>query len=194
MKTNVGKFLIFAIVALHSVNATADSDGYFCVGPQYFAYQLNRPGLEDAHKLFVIPLDGRTGTFGISDTILPDFQVHSFRCHDRHIEIIGWDSIHHIRWADSTASRLMVTSASKDAGPTKIAESELPRSFFYGPNIELSMRVENSGATYVVQTSRKEIPQIECMNLVTIRLWKYDYDVLVDEKVLVSKEVPQECG
>jgi hypothetical protein len=74
--------------------ASADSDGYFCVGPGYVAYQFGMAGPSDIpHWLYVV----RYGAGGISepDSIqLPQFQVHGIRCRIDAVDVSSWTAVH----------------------------------------------------------------------------------------------------
>ncbi len=73
--------------------ARADSDGYFCVGRDYLAFEL-RGGLSSegtAHVLRVV----RFGSQGIrlaGEVLLEDFQPHRMVCGDEQVRIGGFSS------------------------------------------------------------------------------------------------------
>ena len=69
--------------------AWADSDGYYCLGPGYLAYELQTSMGVAEHELRLM----RVGT-GIADSItvpLPPFQVHGMHCTEHRVLISGFD-------------------------------------------------------------------------------------------------------
>ncbi len=70
----------------------ADSDGYYCVGPDYLAYQL-RGGLSTnevtAHVLRVVRF-GKGGIRLLGELTLPDFQPVKFLCEADTVRIGGF--------------------------------------------------------------------------------------------------------
>jgi len=74
--------------------ARADSDGYYCVGPSYLAYEFwfSVPG--NRHVLHVIPLGATRGIGEADSLVLPIFQVHGMRCDASRVELLGWDSLY----------------------------------------------------------------------------------------------------
>lgn len=100
------KILLLAIAVvvgpLGAGAAYADSDGYFCVGAGYLAYQFGMAPLPVApHRLHVL----RTGTApGIPEPAileLPQFQVHGLRCGDGWIEVASFTAIYRVTFDDS---------------------------------------------------------------------------------------------
>ena len=89
-----------AIVSLSHLGtgtAYADSDGYYCVGPRYLAYQFGyaAPPVRP-HRIFVIRLDGLTKIQPPVIFEIPQFQVHGMLCHDRSIQLAAYDAIYTI--------------------------------------------------------------------------------------------------
>jgi len=72
----------------------ADSDGYYCVGSDYLAYQL-RAGLStgavSGHVLRVVRF-GPDGIQFAGEVALEDFQPHKMVCGDKEVHIGGWST------------------------------------------------------------------------------------------------------
>lgn len=67
--------------------ARADSDGYYCAGRGYVAYETRLGAPEPKHVLHVVRFS-RTGGIGQTQNVpLPDFQTHGMGCGDRVIEL-----------------------------------------------------------------------------------------------------------
>jgi hypothetical protein len=89
MTRRLAAFLITGTIA---IAAQADSDGHYCVGANYLAYELRfaQPGV---HTLVVL----RAGPSHSMDEVkvaLPDFQVHGMRCTAEAVELAAWDGVH----------------------------------------------------------------------------------------------------
>jgi hypothetical protein len=67
--------------------ARADSDGYYCAGRGYVAYETRLGAAGPQHVLHVVRIS-RTGGIGQTQDIpLADFQTHGMRCDDGVIEL-----------------------------------------------------------------------------------------------------------
>jgi len=71
-------------------SAQADSDGYYCTGPNYIAYEFAAP----VHALYIVVLRDSLGLDRPTRVPLPDFQVHGMRCSAGSVELLGWDSLY----------------------------------------------------------------------------------------------------
>lgn len=102
-------FFIFVLPAV----AQADSDGYFCVGKDYIAYQF---GLSETpiapHRLTIVRF-GASGFHAPQVVDLPQFQVHGMNCGDRAVRVASFDTIYTI--ALDSAPRVIGKSASPAA-------------------------------------------------------------------------------
>jgi hypothetical protein len=89
--------LMLSLFAFATTPARADSDGYYCVGRGYLAYQFN--GLStttEGHTLYLLQFDPEMGFFGPSSFALEPFQVHGMRCLDDAVDLLAWDRIYRI--------------------------------------------------------------------------------------------------
>jgi hypothetical protein len=88
----IGMFLLVTL----SPPAHADSDGYFCTGPDYLAYQFAFSHGGTQHVLTVVSLrDGETGS-----VVLPFFQSHGMLCSPSTVKMKGWQEVHRIDISD----------------------------------------------------------------------------------------------
>jgi hypothetical protein len=77
--------------------AYADSDGYYCIGRGYLAYQFGKATLPVApHRLYVVRTTGPAGIPGAAALELPQFQVHGMRCGAGWIDVAGFTAIYHV--------------------------------------------------------------------------------------------------
>jgi len=75
-------------------DAHADSDGWFCVGPNYVGYELSFSAGQDGHFLGVATLGGKDGISGPARVTIPDFQVHGMACKRDSVELLGWEAVY----------------------------------------------------------------------------------------------------
>jgi hypothetical protein len=91
--------------------AAADSDGWYCVGPGYLAYEIRFSLGARAPELRIV----RVGQGRIAEPLgvpLDDFQVHGMRCGETRIELWGFEAYYVVHL---TVSPLR---ARKSSGPT----------------------------------------------------------------------------
>lgn len=94
---------------------SADSDGYFCVGPDYLAYQFGLAAPPTApHTLYILRIGDGGGIAPPVEIRLPQFQVHGMRCRSGAIDILAFDSVHTVSFDEAGRSR----------GRTAVAKSE----------------------------------------------------------------------
>jgi hypothetical protein len=93
-------FLLAVVVMVGPVGvgvAYADSDGYYCVGPGYLAYQFGMAPLPIApHRLHVLNTRIAPGIPEPATLELPQFQVHGLRCGDGWIEVASFTAVHRV--------------------------------------------------------------------------------------------------
>ena len=95
----MGRVLIVAFVALSCVPgvAYADSDGYYCAGPGYLAYQFGMaPKSVAPHRLHVISLRGPQGIPEPAVIELPQFQVHGMLCGEGWIDVASFTAVYRV--------------------------------------------------------------------------------------------------
>lgn len=144
--------------------AKADSDGYFCVGPDYLAYQLNSPGFPGAHKLFVIPFDGDQTEIIRYTTDLPDFQVHDIVCNEKHVRAIGWESVHDVTWDSDDPNTLKVTSNKKVYVPPQYDGRSLPLSLVLVLTRQFPCAIQIIGMSTYLKYRGKIFPSFNAPN------------------------------
>jgi len=89
--------IAIALTLACSSVAKADSDGYFCVGKDYIAYQFGLAAPSVAlHRLTIVRFDSRG--FGYPRVVeLPQFQVHGMVCADDMVRVASFEAIHTVR-------------------------------------------------------------------------------------------------
>jgi hypothetical protein len=94
---------ILALAVLATANpgvAHADSDGYYCIGPSYLAYQFAMASVAP-HLLYVIRTNGPEGIPEPAVLELPQFQVHGMRCGDRSIDVAAFTAAYRVMLDES---------------------------------------------------------------------------------------------
>lgn len=90
------KLLALALAGIASpclaIPAFAGSDGAYCSGNGYIAYDLREgltPGVK-GHVVRILRFDSRRGIYPAGEETLVDFQVHQMVCTGDRIEMVGW--------------------------------------------------------------------------------------------------------
>ena len=83
--------LALALLGLcRSAPAFADSDGYFCIGPDYLAYETRFSQGKTGHLLHVVRFNPDSGFVVGSPVALEDFQVHDMTCRSGFVDVEGF--------------------------------------------------------------------------------------------------------
>ena len=72
--------------------AYADSDGYFCAGRGYLAYETRFTAGATQHVLHVVRFSRAGGIAQEKQIPLDDFQVHGMSCSEGRIELAAWST------------------------------------------------------------------------------------------------------
>ena len=81
--------------------AYADSDGYYCIGRGYLAYQLGMaPKPVAPHRVYVVSTRGPQGIPEPAVVELPQFQVHGMLCGDGWIDIASFTTVYRVTLDD----------------------------------------------------------------------------------------------
>ena len=77
--------------------AYADSDGYYCAGRGYLAYQFGMaPKPVAPHRLYVISIRGPQGIPEPAVLELPQFQVHGMLCGEGWIDVASFTAVYRV--------------------------------------------------------------------------------------------------
>jgi hypothetical protein len=80
----------FLVAVVCPTTALADSDGYYCVGKGYLAFETRWSQASNAHTLTVIRVSRSGGIQRLAPIPLDDFQVHGITCRDTGVDLQGW--------------------------------------------------------------------------------------------------------
>ena len=73
-------------------SARADSDGYYCKGSGFIAWETRFAPGPAKHVLHVVRFAEATGIVPTERIDLPDFQVHGMTCDKGSVVLIGWET------------------------------------------------------------------------------------------------------
>jgi hypothetical protein len=186
--------VIFALIGL-STAAQADSDGYFCIGPSYIAYELSFSGpAPHKHQLHIIRLTDQRSWREPYTLNLPEFQTQGMMCSESVVKVLGWDAIYSASWtgADSRPS-----IATKSIEPGKFDNSEIPRlidNFIRSPSRLVWLSASSTEYSFLLRIEALPDRNNKCQVQVRSYIERRRGVQVIDEKVLYTGVQPTECG
>jgi hypothetical protein len=82
--------LATAAILLFPSLAHADSDGYYCIGPGFVAYEMSFSAGASGHWLHIVRVSAEKGIVRLPPIALPEFQVHGMTCREHTVDLDGW--------------------------------------------------------------------------------------------------------
>jgi hypothetical protein len=182
--------------------AYADSDGYYCVGRGYLAYQFGMAPLPVApHRFYVV----RIGTTaGIAEPValeLPQFQVHGLRCGDGWIEVASFTAIYRITLdANTHPSRYEM----RPFGDGQKIPSEFlpPRNLGMaspalqnGTSERVSLGMKADGGQFALEMTGQVSPDERCLTALTTRIVETDRNGReIRDRIIYQGRGHRDCG
>jgi hypothetical protein len=192
--------LLFVPIVLPS--AYADSDGYYCVGRHYLAYQFvfSIPPVGH-HRLYVLRLDTPSHIEPPAAFDLPEFQVHGMRCDEQLIELVAWDAVYTVH-LDSTNRAVRYDRTPRDS------MQPISARFGTGENLGAWNRTANNlktervplatlsgGRKLQLQISGRRIASERCWSMVTTHVVRTDRNGRdVERRQIFRGRASRECG
>jgi hypothetical protein len=182
--------------------AYADSDGYYCVGRGYLAYQFGMaPQPVAPHHLYVLRIGTSSGIPEPMAIGLPQFQVHGLHCGDGWIEVAAFTAIY----------RVTLDEAAK---PTRYAVrplaegQQIPSEFWPQRNLgmgsrgaedskpaRVSLGMKTDGGQYFLEMTGEPVPSDRCQTALTSRLVETDRNGReIRERIIFQGRGRRECG
>jgi hypothetical protein len=96
-------------LALAATPALADSDGHYCAGKDYLAYEVSLSNPGGVHELRIISFSPSRGIGEPVALPLAAFQVHGMRCGSSTVELLGWDTRYAVEVSNRSRPRLTVS-------------------------------------------------------------------------------------
>jgi len=185
--------------------AYADSDGYYCTGRGYLAYQFGMAPMPIApHRVHVISIRGPQGIPEPSTLELPQFQVHGMLCGDGWIDIASFTTLYRITLdGNQQPVRYEVRgSLEGQAIPQPFILSQfqnlgaLGGARAYSKPIRTSLAKKALGGEYVLEIIAKAIEPVKaCEVSVTSRIVETDGGGQeVSARIIFQGRSHRECG
>jgi hypothetical protein len=145
------KWLLF--FALGGADAArADSDGIFCAGPGYVAYELRAWSTASRqHELRIVRVGGKARIAEPVTSELADFQVHGMRCEKDRVVLMGWDRKYSIALAPPMRVDVEATAAGEMPAGYEASAFSNPN----GPKI-VGIPSQIDDRAYAIQIVRRE--------------------------------------
>ncbi len=107
---------ICALLLFTARPALADSDGYYCLGQNYLAFQLGIGGAPGApYRLYVVRVGGPAAIGPLDSLSLPPFQTEGMICDARAVRILAYNALYTVQ-LDSATRPARFTVAPLPAG------------------------------------------------------------------------------
>jgi len=198
-------FLLAVVTLLGPVGvgvAYADSDGYYCAGRGYLAYQFGMAPLPVApHRLYVLPIGMSAGIAEPAAFELPQFQVHGLRCGDGWLDVASFTAIYHVT-LDGQARPIRYEVRPFAAG------QKVPPEFFPQRNLgmlspargigrleRVSLGTKEGGGQFLLEMAGQEIPNERCVVALTTRVVETDRNGReVRHRIIYRAQGHRECG
>jgi hypothetical protein len=118
-----GWVLATATVLLLPSLAYADSDGYYCIGPGFVAYEISSSAAASGHWLHIVRVSAAKGIVRLPPIALPEFQVHGMTCRENGVDLDGWTTRHSVSLDPN--GQATVTSISVEPSPKGAQQQNL---------------------------------------------------------------------
>jgi hypothetical protein len=182
--------------------AYADSDGYYCTGRGYLAYQFGMAPLPVAsHRLYVLRIGTAAGIAEPAELELPQFQVHGLRCGEGWIDVASFTATYHVT-LDGQARPIRY-----DVRPFAAGQSVPPESFSQGNlgtlsparasgKVErVSLGTKEGGGQFLLEMAGRDIPNEKCAVALTTRVVETDRNGReVRQRIIYQARGHRECG
>ncbi len=183
----------------------ADSDGYYCIGSEYLAYQfgLAAPSPE-SHRLYIVPL--RAGQilgepFALE---LPNFQVHGLLCGDNEVRLASFHAVYTVK-LDGEMRPTEYTREEYGAEgqiPAEFGGAALPGNLAKGSPARGDLRVarllllrSDTGREFVLEMAPIARTATPCSVVLVTRLAEVGSSGgIVSDRVIFEGTVSRECG
>ena len=148
-------FLVVALLLLPST-ARADSDGSYCHGPGFIAWETRLAIGGANHVLHVVRFGRANGIEPTERIVIPEFQVHGMLCGPKRVELVGWTARYRVDL--NAPGRPVITTQETSFDPTKTSP---PGSFGAGGRAKV-IDLEAEGRTgefeLVVSRTSRQVP------------------------------------
>lgn len=197
--------LLIVIIAMLSpiglASAYADSDGYYCIGKGYLAYQFGMDSQSNPPQVSVIRTTGAGDIPSPLVLKLPAFQVHAMRCGDGWVDVAAFTEVYRIIL---DASHKPVRYERRPLAGGSAGLSEFPLT----PNLGTLSRAARTlkpervvlgdtprDTSYVLSITATPVPTQRCRTSITTRIVEIDRaDRELRARVIFKGQGTRECG
>jgi hypothetical protein len=173
---------VFVLGTVDAGTAYADSDGYYCVGRGYLAYQFGfaAPPV-GPHRLHVIRLDGDAPFEKPAVLDLPQFQVQGILCGERTIQLAAYDAIYTVLLDGTVRPVKYSANPLTDRGHVPSQFVGQARNLGAWNAMATTLKSErvslgtvDGGGQYVLEISGAAVESQPCASIVTTRVVRTD--------------------
>ena len=201
----VGAIVLLVLSPLGVGTAYADSDGYYCIGRGYLAYQFGfaAPSTRP-HRLSVVRFLGTSGIQPPAVLDLPQFQVHGMQCGEGWIDVASFTAIYRVTLDESDRPVRYAVQAFPDG-------QKIPQEFIlsqvqnlgaesggraYLKPVRVRLTAKERGGAYLLEIIARAIPPLEkCELRITSRLVETNRGGReVNARVIFQGLGHRECG
>ena len=191
--------LVLLGLTLLGLPALADSDGNFCIGPSYLAYEISFSIEPAGHRLYILRFDDPANWKEPLRLNLPDFNPPPMRCEAHTIVLAGWDAIHHVSWQEESPEALSLRSEPKEPGPSDMSRfpdaiGSLTLGIPGREEYSASLPSDDPVYRYRLTVSRERDATRPCIWNVRAYIGQQVSNDVVDELELFAGQMPAECG
>jgi hypothetical protein len=185
--------------------AYADSDGNYCVGRGYLAYQFGMaPTPVAPHRIYVISTRGPEGIPEPAVLELPQLQVHGMMCGEGWIDVASFSSVYRITLDENDRPVRYEVVGSLEGRPipqpfilsqNQNLGSSIGRRAYVKP-IRTSLGAKPLGGEYILEITATAIePMKQCEVLITSRVVETDRGGReISERIIFQGRGYRECG
>jgi hypothetical protein len=195
--------IVLLVLSPFGGTAYADSDGYYCIGRGYLAYQFGfAPPSPGPHRLSVIRAEGTSGIQPTAVLALPQFQVQGMRCGEGWVDVASFNAIYHVILDKSDRPVRYAVQPLPEGRrlPQEFAVTHSLGAFnggrAYPKPIRERLSVKNGGGEYFLEIVETVIPPLERCELGIIsRLVETDRSGReVNARIIFQGSGSRECG
>jgi len=147
--------MLVLVLFLNPTTLWADSDGYFCAGPGYLAYEFSF-SKQMPHTLFVVHFDSQIGILTPKTVRIDDYQIHGMNCGRGILELRGFDKSHFFNVTDRDKQPVALSKPPQHLDTTDSVSGNLGHWSKAGV-IDLGPQGENGAFQLVITKAEKSV-------------------------------------
>lgn len=178
----------------------ADSDGAFCIGPEYLAFELSFSYEPESHRLYLMRFENPAGWKEISSIEMPYFSFPNMKCETNVIRLATWDAVYSVSLSESNAAELSLQTEPRPPGPPSLQEypddlGSLSRGISR-PYAQHDFALPSNDPVYSYELHVSKLPDPNDRCIYHVRSWVTQVVAgdVVDEHELLALDQTGECG